>query len=132
MQTMTLRSLFTFSSLLLVTATLAAGCKKQAPATSADNAAPADQEASSSVAPPSPEGRAPIQPAPAPIVVPENADVNATLAQLSLELRKYVVRTRSVPKTFEEFAAKSRVQVPPAPAGKKYEIQGQVVGLAKR
>ncbi len=58
--------------------------------------------------------------------------MSATLNQLSLELRKYVVSTRSVPKDFEEFAAKSRVQIPPAPAGKKYAIQGQAVVLVKR
>ena len=131
MTSMTLRSLLTFGLLLLLTATLAAGCKKQAPATSPNTAASPDQEASSSAVVSSPEGRAPIQPAPATIVVPDNPDVNATLAQLSLELRKYVVRTRTVPKNFEEFAAKSHVQIPPAPAGKKYEIQGQVVVLAK-
>ena len=67
----------------------------------------------------------------APAVVPDTGDINATLHDLSLELRKYVVRTRSIPKTFEEFAAKSQVQMPPAPAGKKYAIQGQAVVLVK-
>jgi hypothetical protein len=37
-----------------------------------------------------------------------------------------------VPKNFEEFAAKSHMQVPPAPAGKKFLIQGQAVVLVKR
>jgi hypothetical protein len=129
---MTLRSLFTFASLLLLAAALAAGCKKQAPATSAATVVPPDQETSASAPPPSPAGRAPIPTAPAAVVVPDNADANATLAQLSLELRKYVLRTRSVPRSFEEFATKSRLQVPPAPAGQKYAIQGQAVVLAKR
>jgi len=75
---------------------------------------------------------APKVAAPAPVVVAENADVNATLSQLALELRKYVVRTRSVPKNFEEFVAKSGIQVPPPPGGKKYAIEGQAVVLVKR
>ena len=66
------------------------------------------------------------------LLLPETSDMSATLNQLSLELRKYVVRTRSVPKNFEEFVAKSHVQVPPPPAGKKYAIQDQAVVLVKR
>ena len=62
-------------------------------------------------------------------VIADSGDVNATLGQLSLELRKYVVRTRSVPKNFEEFIAKSHVQAPAAPPGKKYAIQKQAVVL---
>ena len=57
--------------------------------------------------------------------------MNAILQELSRELRKYVVSTRSVPKNFEEFVAKSRVQILPAPAGKKYRIQGHAVVLVK-
>ncbi len=73
-----------------------------------------------------------MPPAPKPAVIAESADANATLTQLSLELRKYVMRTRSVPKNFEEFQAKSQVQVPPPPAGQKYAIKGQAVVLVKR
>jgi len=64
--------------------------------------------------------------------VPDTGDLNAALQQLTQELRDYVVRTRSVPKDFEEFAAKSRARFPAAPAGKKYVIQGQQVVLANR
>jgi hypothetical protein len=67
-----------------------------------------------------------------PVVVPDSGNVDATLAQLSLELRRYVIRTRSVPKDFEDFLAKSGAQVPAAPAGKKYAIQDQAVVLVKR
>jgi hypothetical protein len=35
-----------------------------------------------------------------------------------------------VPKDFNDFLAKSGVQPPPAPAGKKYVIQGPAIGLA--
>ena len=65
-------------------------------------------------------------------VVQDSGNVNANLETLSLELRKYVVRTRSVPKNFEEFAAKSHLQAPPAPAGKRYAIQNQAVVLVKQ
>ena len=68
----------------------------------------------------------------APVAAPANGDMNAVLEQLSLDLRRYVVTTRSVPKTFEEFVAKSHAQVPPAPAGKKYIIQKQAIVLVKR
>ena len=70
-------------------------------------------------------------PAPA-VVIAEGADVNATLQKMTLALRDYVVRTRSVPKDFEDFAAKSQVRFPPPLAGKKYAIQGQEVVLVKR
>jgi hypothetical protein len=110
---------------VLVAAVLVAGCKKEAPPPNLSTAAAPGQEA----APASPAGQVPMPPPPPPAVVRDAGDVNATLAQLSLELRKYVVRTRSVPKSFEEFVLKSRVQVPPPPAGKKYKIQDQAVVL---
>jgi len=113
-----------------IAAGLTAGCKKQEAAPAAV-AAP-DAPAGSSQAVPSPRGPGPMAPAPASVVVPDTGDMNATLGQLSLELRKYVVRTRSIPKTFEEFLAKSNVQPPPAPAGKKYAIQDQVIVLVKK
>ena len=66
------------------------------------------------------------------VVIADTGDVNATLAQLTRELRDYVVRTRSVPKNFDEFAAKSQAKFPAAPAGKKYAIEGQAIVLEKR
>jgi hypothetical protein len=71
--------------------------------------------------------------APAPAaVIADTGDVNATLHQLTLALRNYVVRTRSVPKDFEEFAAKSQARFPLPPAGNRYAIHGQEVVLVKR
>ena len=64
-------------------------------------------------------------------VVIESADMDAALNQLTQELRNYVVRTRTVPRSFDEFVAKSHLQAPPAPVGKKYAIQGQAVVLVK-
>jgi hypothetical protein len=68
--------------------------------------------------------------APEPIIVPDSGNPDANLNQLSHALRKYVAGSRSVPKDFNDFLAKSGVQPPPPPAGKKYVIQGQVVALA--
>jgi hypothetical protein len=123
-----------FGASLLVVA-LAAGCKKQGPepsASGASNAVPPEPSAPAAAAVRSPGAPVPRSYTPAAIAAPQNTDMSATLNQLSLELRKYVVSTRSVPKNFEEFVAKSRIQVPPAPAGQKYVIQGQVVALVKR
>jgi hypothetical protein len=65
-------------------------------------------------------------------VIPDTGDVDATLQQLTLALRDYVVRSRSVPKNFDDFAAKSQARFPLPPAGKKYAIQGQKVVLVIR
>jgi hypothetical protein len=122
-------------STLLLLAALAAGCKKHDPEASvgaASNAAPAAPSVLAAAVVRSPGAPMPTPYAPGTIATPENSDMTATLQQLSLELRKYVVSTRSVPKNFEEFVAKSQVQIPPAPAGQKYKIQGQAVVLVKR
>jgi len=120
---------------LLLAATLAAGCSKHQPAAGANaatNAAQADASAVAPAVPPATRGPGPMRAPPTPAVIADSGDVNATLTQLSLELRKYVIGTRSVPKNYEEFAAKSRVQAPPPPAGKKYAIRDQAVVLVKR
>ncbi len=106
---------------------LALGCKKQQPVPSI---ASTSQETSSASAPIS-QG-APGSNAPAAVVISDGGDINTVLHELSLELRRYVVRTHSVPKNFEEFAAKSQTQIPAPPEGKKYAIQGQVVVLVRR
>ena len=68
--------------------------------------------------------------APEPIVVPDNGSTQANLNQLSLALRKYIAGSHIMPKDFDDFLAKSGVQPPPPPAGKKYVIQGPNVALA--
>ena len=65
-------------------------------------------------------------------VISDTGNIDATLGQLTSELRRYVVHTRSVPKDFEEFIAKSGVQAPSPPSGKKYAIQQRAVVLVKR
>jgi hypothetical protein len=123
------------SCALLLGAALAAGCSKHPPAAGANaatNAAAPDAPASALAAPPSPRGPGPmVPPATAPTIA-DSGDVNAILGQLSMELRRYVVRSRSVPKNFDDSAAKAHLQVPPAPAGKKYAIENQAVVLVKR
>jgi len=62
--------------------------------------------------------------------VPDSGSPDANLSQLSLALRKYIAGSRSLPKYFNDFLAKSGVQPPPPPAGKKYVMQGQVIALS--
>jgi hypothetical protein len=107
---------------------LALGCHRQ-------ESTPGSQAANPGDAPPPASPRGPGRANDSsvkPVVIAESGDVNATLQQLTQSLRDYVVRTRSVPKDFEEFAAKAQVQFPPAPDGKKYAIQDQKVVLLKR
>jgi hypothetical protein len=116
---------------IFLAAGLAMGCKRQ---DSASAPAAATAEKSADPAPPaSPRG-----PGPAPealtnaSVIADTGDINATLQQLTGALRDYVVRTRSIPKNFDEFAAKSQVSFPAPPPGKKYAIEKQAVVLVKR
>jgi hypothetical protein len=104
---------------------LLAGCGREAKDPALAAASPPEQA--------SPRGPLRLSEAapPAPVIQDTN-DVNATVQQLTVALRDYVVRTRSVPKNFEEFASKSQAQFPQAPAGQKYVIKGQEVALEKR
>ena len=116
---------------VLVIAALAAGCRKHEPAaaTTPTNSASADAATPADEAPTRGPG---IAPPPTAVTVPDTGDTKATLSQLSLELRKYVLRTKSAPSSFEDFVAKSQVQAPPPPAGKKYALQSGAVVLVNR
>jgi hypothetical protein len=81
--------------------------------------------------PASPRGVAQAGEAAAP-AIPDSGDTNAILQQMTLALRDYVIHTRTVPKNFDEFAAKSQGSFPQPPAGQKYAIEGQKVVLVKR
>jgi hypothetical protein len=59
-----------------------------------------------------------------PIVVDTNAGVD--LAELSREVKRWMVANQKVPSSFEDFAAKSKVAIPPAPAGKKYALSKEM------
>jgi len=120
---------------LLLVASLAAGCRKHEPAPgtgTATDAAPLDQSGVSSSAPPSPRGPGPMATTSPTTIVSDASNIDATLTQLTSELRNYVLHTRSVPRNFEEFIAKSGVQAPAPPPGKKYAIQKKAVVLVKR
>ena len=120
---------------LLLVAPLTEGCGKHEPASgvgAVTNAVPLDPAAVLSSAPPSPRGPGPMPATPPATIVSDAGNIDATLSQLTSELRNYVVHTRSVPGSFEEFIAKSGVQAPAPPAGKKYAIQNRAVVLVKR
>lgn len=110
---------------------LASACKRHAPASQAEAGAAQQVKATDagSQAPVHGPGQMPASPAPKAISAD---DPNAVLSQLSLELRKYVMRTRQTPKDFDDFVANSHVQPPPPPPDKKYAIQGSAVVLVKR
>lgn len=119
----------------LVAGLTVVGCRKEpsVPASMVSTNAPAAGDPiPAGLATPSPRGPGPLPQAPAPAVIQAQADPSATLSQLSAELQKYVVRTRSVPKNFEEFITRSQVQAPEPPEGKKYAIQNKAVVLVKR
>ncbi|HEV2210629.1 MAG TPA: hypothetical protein VG167_17785 [Verrucomicrobiae bacterium] len=104
-----------------------AGCGKPS-----QGASPLGQAADSVGAPPSPRGLGAV-PEPAGTVTITNAENQAaTLQDLSGALREYVIRTRSVPKNFDEFASKTQLQAPLPPAGKKYAIRDQAVVLVNK
>ena len=115
--------------LLLLGLGFAQGCKKSQPA-----AGDSPTVASEPAAPPSTRGPgiAPLNPATGPVVISDSGDVNTTLERLTTELRKFVVGSRSVPRTFEEFAEKARLEFPAPPAGKKYKLAGQTIVLANK
>jgi hypothetical protein len=99
-----------------------AGCKPRDSAL-AQGAPAADPSAANATG-----GQPPVVTSTEPIVIPQSDDMNATLAQLSAQLRSYVGATRSKPVDFQDFVARAHVQVPAPPAGKDYAIvHGQVV-----
>ena len=53
-------------------------------------------------------------------------DLDAVLAQLTREVRKWIVRHQRPPQNFEECAASAPMQIPPAPAGKKFALGKQM------
>ena len=115
-----------FVACLLLAALLTACNRHTAPVTT-EAAAP-----SPDAAPPSPRAPGFLKETSGPVLVSDTGNVDTTLAQLSLELRRYVLGTRSVPKNFEEFAARSGLQAPPPPTGRKYAIRGQEIVLVKQ
>jgi hypothetical protein len=116
--------------LLLLLAVALTACKRHETAAAAAGS-PADPAASTAAQTEAVPG-APTQVPTETVVVPESADMNATLDQLSTELRVYVSSTRSRPKDFQDFVARAHVQAPPPPAGKNYAIAAGKVVLVKQ
>jgi hypothetical protein len=82
-----------------------------------------------------PEAYAPVaQPIPATsnsnslplLTLPPAEDIDAVLAQLTREVRKWIVRHQRPPQNFEEFAASAPVQIPAAPVGKRFALNKQM------
>ena len=70
-------------------------------------------------------------PPPMPVTPPQNGKFDATLSDLSMQLRLYVSRTRTAPKTFGEFVANSGVSAPEPPPGMHYAIRSGAVVLER-
>jgi len=117
------------SRVVLLVVFLAVGCKKQAPAPNASPSA-GDQTAAATGA--TTAGVMPLDATPTVVPAPEDGNMAVVLGDLSSQLRKYVLVTRSAPKSFEEFADKAHLQAPPPPAGQKYAIQSGQIVLVKR
>jgi len=52
------------------------------------------------------------------------ADTN--LAELTRELRRWIVATKKRPTSFEDFVVNAKITVPPPPAGKKYALSKEM------
>jgi hypothetical protein len=48
------------------------------------------------------------------------------LAELTREVRRWIVATKKRPTSFEDFAANAKITVPPPPPGKKYELSKEM------
>jgi hypothetical protein len=60
-------------------------------------------------------------------------EADAQLAELTRELRRWIVQTKQRPASFEEFVAGAKIAVPPPPPGRKYVISKEMrVVLADR
>jgi len=121
--------------LILILAALClpvSGCSKKSK-TEAQNVAPVEGSQNAPLpetqnpAANSKPASSPVSPQPLPAssqTIPADASVEAVTGQLTSELRRYIAYTRSIPKSFEDFAAHDPIKFPPPPAGKKYVITG--------
>ena len=58
--------------------------------------------------------------------VPRDADPTVILNELNRELRMWMMSNQRPPRDFQEFISTSGIQVPPAPAGKKYDLSKEM------
>jgi len=54
--------------------------------------------------------------------VSQDSDTSVILDELNREVKKWVMRNRRKPATFEEFSSSAQLEVPPPPPGKKYVL----------
>lgn len=94
---------------------LATGCGKK-PAAEAPAPVPV------AAATPAPDGQPGLTPPSAPPAVAADPNGGVDLRGLNHAYIGWIVQNRQRPKTYEEFIAKSGLQVPPAPAGRKFVI----------
>jgi hypothetical protein len=57
---------------------------------------------------------------------PTGTEADAQLEELTRELRRWIVRTKQRPGTFEEFITSARLTAPSPPPGKKYVISREM------
>jgi hypothetical protein len=113
-------------SLSLASAIFLCGCHKK---TLAASQAPEPVPAPAAAAAPASHGPA-AQPLPASSqAIAANATASEVAGQLTMELRRYVAYTRSIPKNFEDFTAHDPIKFPPPPPGKRYVITGGQIVL---
>jgi hypothetical protein len=89
--------------------------------------APPETNASATAAPPAAgivPGPMATPATPETIAAPANGNIDATLAELTRELRRTMIG-RKLSGSFEEFVAIRNLKVPPPPPGKKYAISKQ-------
>jgi len=73
------------------------------------------------------ENHVPVYTPPATPAFPAvQANGEPDLGEMNRALRRWLIRNRRRPTSFEDFAALADVQVPPAPTGKKYVITKQM------
>lgn len=110
------REMLTCVALTLMGSLVFSGCSKREPASPPPPAADTNQAATPSPPPPS-------RPAPSPPpTIAASPDGGADLRQLNHAYIGWIVQNHRRPKSFEEYVSLSGVQVPSAPAGKKYII----------
>jgi len=51
---------------------------------------------------------------------------DADLARLTRDLRRWIVKSKERPTSFEDYAAKAQVVAPAAPAGKKFALSKEM------
>jgi hypothetical protein len=108
-------------ALVFGVAMFATGCGKKSAGPAASATPPPPQTNQAAVPPVSPSSTENSQPVPAAQAV--NTDTTAlTLRDLNRALLKLRMQGHQRPKTFEEFAATTNIQIPPPPAGKKYTL----------